>query len=340
MQPTLEPLQTSHVDANINHNNIFKFAFASDDLRCTDCTKLIVDQHFHRFFDWNSLERCPIETVDQTLSSRSVDLGASVNLVIQGVTAPLRLVFAIEHKSEHNNAQIMRKLNDNLHRLSAQDDDALVMAAILYNGPRRKYAGPISYLNSRPPYQSLCAEPELKEYLSAHMPNFSPFYVNLHDPQVKQRFEYLNVESKLVFNVMASAWERDARKMDEVLREFILDCKRIEGTSKWLLQLVPVAVTYLNKYWKDYVTMSKIEMIEKSVLAPGERIMSEYMDAWDVLTEGYKEAGRTEGIELGAEGMQKSIAESLLLKGVDIQTICESTGLSEYQLRKLNGKSG
>ena len=65
------------------------------------------------------------------------------------------------------------------------------------------------------------------------------------------------------------------------------------------------------------------------------------MDAWDVLTEGYKEAGRAEGIELGRiEGIElvkKSIAETLLLKGVDIQTICESTGLSEDQLRKLNG---
>ena len=57
------------------------------------------------------------------------------------------------------------------------------------------------------------------------------------------------------------------------------------------------------------------------------------MDAWDVLTEGYKEVGRAEGIELG----KKSVAETLLLKGVDIQTICESTGLSEEQLRKLNG---
>ena len=141
-------------------------------------------------------------------------------------------------------------------------------------------------------------------------------------------------------------------KWTRVLREFILDCKRIAGTSEWLPKLVPVALTYLNKYWKGYITMSKIEMIEKSVLAPGERIMSEYMDAWDVLTEGYKEAGRAEGrnegielgrnegIELGAEGMQKSIAETLLLKGVDIQTICESTGLSADQLRKLNGKSG
>ena len=69
------------------------------------------------------------------------------------------------------------------------------------------------------------------------------------------------------------------------------------------------------------------------------------MDAWDVLTEGYKEAGRAEGriegIELGRnqgiELVKKSVAETLLLKGVDIQTICESTGLSEEQLRKLNG---
>ena len=138
-----------------------------------------------------------------------------MDVKVQGVAAPVRAVFAIEHKSEHNNAQIMNKLKENLHRLSAQDGDALVMAAILYNGPRRNYAGPISYLNSRPPYQCLDGNLELKEYLSVHMVNFLPFYVNLHDPQVKQRFEYLNVESKLVFNVMASVWESDARKMDE-----------------------------------------------------------------------------------------------------------------------------
>ncbi len=328
--------------ARINHDRTLRGHFGSSDAYCAECLSVFFDPSQETLLNLDRTRRLPLEHIGDAHQERRADLVAQTEL--KSTQEPVGIVFATEHKSDGGGFAAVQQLLAQVVGLMAAHPDQLVTGGILYNGPDPRYRGPVSYLEANPAVRRL-DEPQ-RAMLLPRLVEFRPFFVNLHDARVQQRFETLSPESRATLVALTAPWERRRRQRVALVGRINTALSQIADPQKQTFQVWTI-LRYLLKYWSGCDLETIIEL-ERAAVPPQERIMGLHIDVIDELAADYvaagreqgREEGREEGIEEGRQMGQKTtqyaIAEKSLAKGIDLETTAEITGISKRELRQIS----
>ncbi len=337
--------------ARINHDRTLRGHFGSSDAYCAECLSVFLDPAQETLLRLDRTRLLPPEHIDAAHRERRADLVAQTEL--KSTAEPVGIVFAVEHKSDRIGFAAVRQLFAQVAAFMARHPDQLVTGGLLCNGPDRRYRGPPSYRDAHPAVR--CLSGAQRALLHPHLVDFKPFFVNLHEAQVQQRFAALSPESRATLVALTAPWETRRRPRQALIRRISTALSQIADPHKQISQAWLI-LRYLVKYWQGCSVDSILEL-ERAAVPPQERIMGLQIEIIDELAADYVDAGIEEGIErgleqgieegikqgkqmgekTGEEKAQYAIAERSLARGIDLETVAEITGLSKRDLRHIRG---
>lgn len=140
----------------------------------------------------------------------------------------------------------------------------------------------------------------------------------------------LSAEAMTGFIVLRSVLRRLGTDQLRLIRDLIFD-SGLE--THWAVRVL----RYLFSYLHAETTQEALPLFrEKQYNHQQEQIMYSITDY--LIDQGLEkglEKGRKEGLSAGQRQAQVNIAKRLLAKGMDVQTVCETTELSEAEVRSI-----
>ena len=334
------------------HNLLFKDVY-KEKRYSMDLFKLTLSKEEMDLFNWKTLKVKKKSFYGPEWENKRADLIFSVK--IKKSHQNTEILFLLEHKSYKSQDIFLQLLEYQVFMYRKNNTPVIPM--VVYHGKSKKWHLPIHFKETLA-FDSL----EIKKAFGKNVLNFSYRLLNIG----KLDFKNLSLTSKPILFIMQRIWDlKNPILKGDILKELFLMGREIKDSTHYK-ELMKIAVSYIMNYdsttsWQDLQDVEK-EIVPKK----GEPIMSLMKSVY----QGWKEEGIEEGIEKGMEkgmergreegiviGIEKGIekgreegrekgreeyksqmAVKMLKKGMKIATICDLTGLSIKDIKKIEKK--
>ena len=235
---------------------------------------------------------------------------------------PANLVILLEHKS-YNDTRMMQQILEYLTVLSAKYKRP-VIPIVLHQGPRKLKTA----LRFRDTLEDMT--PSIRKHFGGALLDFTCLPVDIQSFNWKDE----DLTSGPIFYILSSI----RRASFKSLEEFAKLCEKVR--SKRIRDILLWEGTgYFNRYDPEKFSWDWIGKVLTNVFKDeGDNVMKRVSFLEETAKEMGWEKGHKEGREEGRKERDREMALQMLEKGIDIATISEISGLTEKQIRELDGK--
>ncbi len=273
------------------HHNFFIASFKhADDIKWL--VMAIMTSMQLEIFDLDSIR---IESSDQLdrmdLAGRYSDLVISVQLKGGGKVA---ITFLIEHKSSPDQG-LMLQLLAYMASIYSSGVEAVVPVVIYHGKSRWRIEKTFRA------FAHAGLEPRFLERFGECLIDFKAVYVDLGEPQVRDRFAQLPADKSVALQALSQIWDADER----TFAQWLAQLRGLHGNR------LRETVVRMHTYFVKVFPSAKIDAVQRELKAirPGDKAMQDVLSVWEgVLPNTHQEThdaaiemGREEGIEMGRE---------------------------------------
>ena len=317
------------------HDIFFKEVFSQKRYALGLFRRSLTQSEFN-LFDWTTLKSEATSFIDEKGKEKRTDLQFSVQS--KNSTERVTLLFLIEHKSYQDPKTLLQllgyqtgiyeKLANDLKSSKKAKQNLLppVLPILVYQGKEKEWKGPLEFQDS------LKWNPELKQNFGKNVLNFRPKVLNIPTLELKKAGSK-DLTSALALYILKHIWQLDKEK----LREFFVLSQDISLEDRKFL--VNKVADYIQEYDPHFSWNILQDIEEKTIKEKEDRVMPPLQYTLDKVRKEGIQAGMQEGIEKGMQQGQRKLILKLLEGGLNLQSICKYTGLSEEEINKLKNSS-
>ncbi len=300
------------------HNNYFRSHFSRPE-QIRQLLILAMSNEQLNCFDLGTIRVQPSTLSDvEQLTEKHTDLIVSCSLKGGG---EIIISIVIEAKSSADSG-LMRQLLAYMARLYSNDASA-VLALTVFHGKSRWRAE-----KSFHAFEHARLPEEFESQFRDHLIDFRSIFVSLGDPDVSRHLLQLPLRERLALQVLSEIWDATAASYVKWLQS----AKQLPEQQQ--VEFIKRTYEYLLHASKA-VTPEKVREAVEANLSPGDEKMAEIKEYSKRIMSMTMAEAEAEFERQGIEKGKRSVAQHMLLDGVDESMICKYFDLSKEDIRNL-----
>lgn len=315
------------------HDSFFKFFF-SNPARALDLFKLAVSTKEFQSFDWNKLK---IEK--DSFKGKYADLIFSVSFK-RFPKIQVKIIFLLEHKAFHDKT-LYEQVLDYLYALRKYCLKQFgkvfpILPVVFYHGEQA-----LSWKKSLTEDNFWGLSEKAPSSFWRSMLNYEPRIIDVTNESLIKLCQDKGLKSYGAIRLLGGIWSLKnptPEQVIEILRDFDELLKDLDKEEK--REERKELIVSIEEYLRDSVGMKEESWLEaeRDLIEKGFLNKGGYMDIKEFLKEKGRWEGEQKGLQEGLkEGLKKeqAIIANMLKKKMEISLICELTGLSEKEIKKI-----